>query len=59
MDLCKDWLSFFTHGEDGGNTGFGILGPGQNALKVGTDCSGMETPIIALQNLKVPFESEF
>ena len=28
-------------------------------LKVGTDCSGMETPIQALENIGIPFEHTF
>lgn len=28
-------------------------------LRVGTDCSGIEAPIVALQQLKVPFSHEF
>ena len=29
------------------------------SLKVGADCSGMDTPLIALGNLGVPFKSKF
>lgn len=28
-------------------------------LRVGTDCSGMDAPIVALQQLKIPFSHEF
>ena len=31
----------------------------ENPLRVGTDCSGIEAPIMALRKLKVPFSHEF
>lgn len=31
----------------------------ENPLRVGTDCSGIEAPIMALRQLKVPFSHEF
>jgi hypothetical protein len=30
-----------------------------NPLRVGTDCSGIEAPIMALKNLNIPFRHEF
>ncbi|CAJ1397391.1 unnamed protein product [Effrenium voratum] len=35
------------------------MAPLQRALRIGTDCSGMETPVMALQALKVHFEHSF
>lgn len=31
----------------------------ENPLRVGTDCSGIEAPIMALKQLKIPFSHEF
>jgi len=31
----------------------------ERSLRVGTDCSGMDAPIVALQQLKIPFSHEF
>ena len=28
-------------------------------IRIGTDCSGIESPIVALKKLKVPFEHKF
>ena len=31
----------------------------QNPLRIGTDCSGIDAPIMALKQLKIPFSHEF
>jgi DNA (cytosine-5)-methyltransferase 1 len=31
----------------------------ERPLRIGTDCSGMEAPIVALQQLRIPFSHEF
>ena len=30
-----------------------------NVLRIGTDCSGIEAPLQALKQLKIPFSHEF
>ena len=53
----EDALHFFL--EDGNTLQLPVARKSVTSIKVGTDCSGIEVPLMALQNMQVPYDHVF